>query len=133
MKKITITEIPQDGLEGYYWLSNAEKPEVLERERGDKFEPPTKNNPFIAEALLYDREKNISYHILHAGEYSVFRYDLDNLPPGAKLCEVEYLPHRLGEVKKVCFKQLWVPEADSLCEGMEVLNMKALIFTGFKK
>jgi CRISPR type III-associated protein (TIGR04423 family) len=44
-----------------------------------------------------------------------------------------YLPHRLEGVKKVHFKQVWLPVTDDNGEGMEVLTLKAIVFCGFNK
>ena len=129
--KITMDEIPEDvNFEGYYWLSDQDRPVVL-------FDAPFKksntNNPFIIEALLYDPIANASYHVRHTGEYHVHKYSLNDLPETAEIQDVEFLPHRLEKVRKVFFKQIWMPEKDPYCEGMAVLTMKALVFTGFEK
>ncbi len=84
--------------------------------------------------MLWCESEKISVHVRHTGKYHIHEFDLNILIDGKnKLVEKEYLPHRLENVKKVCFKQLWVPEADPLCDNMEVLTMKAQIFTGFIK
>lgn len=92
----------------------------------------TKENPFVIEALLWNAEEDISIMVRHTGKYHIQEFKLKELPVGHELIEKVYLPHRLGDkVEHVCFKQLWIPEPDALCEGMEVMTMKALIFTGF--
>jgi CRISPR type III-associated protein (TIGR04423 family) len=126
-----INELNNIKFEGYVWLSNSEKPIILPKENVDFSKYEEGKNPFIVEALLYSREQNKSVIIRHTGKYHIYEYDLNNLPDGAVLEDVEYLPHRLDGVKKVCFKQLWLPEEDENCEKMKVLKMKALIFTGF--
>jgi len=126
-----ITEIPKMSFEGYIWMSDREQPEVLHNKTFD-FSTITLN-PFIIEALLYNATDNISIHIQHTGQYQIYEYNLKQFPH-EQLVPKEYLPHRLGEnVKKVIFKQLWIPETDDNCEGMEVLTLKAVVFCGFIK
>ena len=124
-----LKQIPQGNYEGYIWMSDQKNPEILNGETFDFSRITT--NPFIIEALLFDKENNKSIHIRHTGKYYIHTIDLNNLPQDSELVETEYLPHRLENVKKVCFKELWVPEDDPLCEGWPVLTMKALIFVGF--
>ncbi len=134
MKVEKLNELKQipDGIafDGYVWLSDKKKPEVL---RGEPFNfSDIEQNPFVVEALLYNAENEVSYHIRHAGRYHIHKYDLKNLSEGIKAEDVAYLPHRLDGVTKCKFKQIWIPEEDSYCEGMEVLTMKALVFVGFE-
>lgn len=125
-----LSEIKNRKYSGYIWMSNAKQPKMLYSE---EFDFSTIGiNPFIIEGLLYNEEENISITISHTGKYHIHEFDLNDLPEGAELEDIEYLPHRLNGVDKVCFKQLWVPEKDENCENWPVLKMKALIFTGFK-
>ena len=125
-----LSEIKNRKYSGYIWMSDKKNPVVLNNEEFDF--SVIGINPFIMEALLYCEEENISLTIRHTGKYHINEIDLNNLPKGAELEDVEYLPHRLNGVDKVCFKQLWVPEEDKNCKGLPVLKMKALVFTGFK-
>jgi len=127
-----INEIKSRKYEGYVWLSNADKPIVLPKEEFDFSTIKENDNPFIVEALLYCKEENVSVTIRHTGKYHINEFDLNNLQEGAVLEKVQYLPHRLDNIEKVNFKQLWLPEKDENCLNMEVLKMKALIFTGFE-
>ncbi len=129
-KKIEIKDIPDNiPFEGYVWMSDETKPKVLQNKL---FACDTiGTNPFVIEGLLWDKKNKVSYHITHSGKYYVYRYNLTDLPSGAQFEEVNYLPHQLDGVNMCKFKQLWVPEKDPLCEDMQVLVMKALIFVGF--
>ena len=128
-----INEIKNRKYEGYIWFSDKEKPLVLRDEEYDFFVHSENENPFIVEALLYNKEQNISVIIRHTGKYHVNEFDLKALKEeGAVFEEVKYLPHRLDGIDKVNFKQLWLPEPDEHCKDMEVLKMQALIFTGFE-
>ncbi len=124
----TITAIPKREYEGYIWGSDAKKPKVY---CGNEKIGISENEGYIIEALLYCKKDNASLHIRHSGEYHIHEYNLDKLPEGAELKEIGYLSHSLNGVEKVCFKQLWLPKKDPNCENMEVLKMKALVFTGF--
>lgn len=126
-----ITNIPKRKYDGYVWFSDQKEPVTL-IQKEYSFED-TKENPFVIEALLWNTEEEISIMVRHTGKYHIQEFKLNELPAGHELVEKVYLPHRLGDkVKHVCFKQLWIPEKDPFCEEMEVMTMKALIFTGFK-
>jgi CRISPR type III-associated protein (TIGR04423 family) len=128
-----LNELNNIEFEGYVWLSDQEEPIILNNQTFDFSKYEEGSNPFIIEALLFDKTKNKSIHITHTGRYHINdEFDLDNLKEGSELEPVEYLPHRLDGVDKVCFKQLWIPEKDEYCDNLPVLKMKALIFTGFK-
>ena len=124
-----LSEIKTRKYSGYIWMSDAKEPKMLSNERFDF--STVGINPFIVEALLFSEEDNISLNIKHTGKYQINEVDLNNLPEGSELKDVEYLPHRLKEVKKVCFKQLWIPEEDTNCNDLLVLKMKLLVFVGF--
>ncbi len=131
-----LSEIKNRKYSGYIWMSDAKEPNVLNQEKFDFASIGI--NPFIIEALLYCEEEKVSLTIRHTGKYHINEIDLNSLPEGAELENVEYLPHRLTDkekgidVDKVQFKQLWIPEKDENCENLPVLKMKALVFTGFK-
>jgi CRISPR type III-associated protein (TIGR04423 family) len=127
-----LNEIPKIAFEGYIWKSDESTPEMLRNVISD-FENIS-TNPFIIEGLLYNKEHQISIHIQHTGNYQIAEYDLNALKEeGAVLEEKEYLPHRLTDVSKVNFQQVWMEEKDPLCEKIPVLKMKAVVFCGFNK
>jgi len=125
-----LSEIKHRKYTGYIWMSDQKTPEVLINE---EFDFSTIGlNPFIVEALLYNKEEDISLTIRHTGKYHINEINLKKLPEGAELVDVAYLPHRIEGVDKVQFKQLWIPEDDENRNDLPVLKMKALAFTGFK-
>jgi CRISPR type III-associated protein (TIGR04423 family) len=126
----TLNEIPTLSFEGYIWMSDQEQPKILNNEIYDF--KSIAANPFIIEALLYNEKENRSIHIQHTGEYQIYEYDL-NQYSSEQLSQKDYLPHRLEGVRKVNFKQIWLPESDDNSEGMEVLTLKAIVFCGFNK
>ncbi len=133
IKKYTkLNEIPSEKYEGYIWLSDQEKPEVI---RNTTFDFNTiGTNPFIIEALLFDEKNHKSIHITHDGSYSIFEYDLSILKSNPEeQVKKEYLPHRLDGVDKVHFVQVWREENDLLCNDLPVLTLQATVFCGFKK
>lgn len=131
---MTLSEIPARKYTGYIWLSDKEKPIVLINKTHDFSKVDV--NPFIIEALLWNEEEQVSVMVRHSGRYHVHEYKIKELKQSGELVNKEYLPHQLEHsdktVKKVKFKQVWLPEKDPLCEGMEVLTMKALVFTGLE-
>lgn len=132
MKPITkLSDIPSKLYTGYVWFSDKAAPKVLHNEHFDFGQVGL--NPFLIEALLWNETDNTSLIVRHTGKYHIYEYDLKNLPEGYELVDKKYLPHRLeNNIEKVNFKQLWLPEPDPHSDGMMVLTMKALIFTGFK-
>ena len=130
IKHQSLSDIPNLPYEGYVWMSDEKDPKVLNKESFDFNTIGT--NPFVIEALLYNKAQNISIHIQHTGEYQIFEYHLNDFSK-ENLVEKDYLPHRLDGVKNVSFKQIWLPEPDENCAGMDVLNLKAIVFCGFKK
>lgn len=128
-KHHTLDTLPNLNYQGYIWFSDADKPIVLKDETYDF--STISVNPFIIEALLYNEQKEVSIHIQHADNYQITEYHLNHFDK-AEVADVEYLPHRLSGVEKVKFKQIWLPEPEENCQGMEVLNLKAIVFCGFK-
>ena len=125
-----LTEIPAFKYEGYVWMSDAKEPKVLNHESFD-FES-IKTNPFVIEALLYSPDEEVSIHVQHTGDYQIYAYSLKEFSQ-SEIYEKEYLSHRLEDVSRLKFKQLWLPNTDTNCEGMEVLTLKAIVFCGFLK
>lgn len=125
-----LTEIQERMYEGYIWYSNQEEPKIL----NDEAFHFTENhmNPFVIEALLYNKSDRISVMVRHTGKYTIHETSINNLPEGSILEEKSFLTHRLTNITKAYFKQLWIPEKDIYCSNMEVLKLKAIIFTGFK-
>lgn len=124
-----LNQIPTLDYEGYVWFSNDEYPKKPN-------EVDFKNigqNPFIQEALLFSKKENVSVMVRHTGDYHISEFHLNEFPKKYEMIEKQYYPHRLGfNDKRVCISQLWIPEPDPNCEGMEVLTLKAHLFTGFK-
>ena len=127
-KETILKKIIEKNYVGYIWGSNSKEPIVLNAKHVSIADIDVKG--YIIEALLYCEEDNTSLIIRHSGKYHMHEFKLDEFGE-ENLLDVEYLPHRLNGVEKVCFKQLWLPEQDEHCEDMEVLKMKALVFTGF--
>lgn len=129
----TINNIPDQVFTGYYWLSNKEEPELLIDAVFPKDKFGEGVNPFCIEALLYSESKGISIHIQHTGIYLVHAFDLNKLD-GLKIIDKTFLPHKLENVKKVKFKQVWEDEPliFDAEESMPTLKPTALIFCGFK-
>lgn len=130
--KIKINEIPLSSTyQGYLWWSDEDKPCVYKDELLTDL-PAGPANPFIIEGNLWDKVNQKSYSIRFVdGEYRVNAFDLNALD-GNECIQKEYLPNRLEKIKKLCFKEFWLPEKDELCEGMEVLKPAMTVFTGFQ-
>lgn len=126
-----LSAIPKRKYVGYIWMSDKEEPIVLKQPTEFDFSEIS-INPFVQEALLYSEGEKVSVMVRHTGGYHISEFYLDKFPKRYELVEKQYYPHRLGfDDKKVCISQLWLPEEDPNCEEMEVLTLKAHIFTGF--
>lgn len=128
-----ISQIPDFKFTGYYWWSDSETPEMLFEQSFPKDQILTSINPFCVEALLYSKEKGVSIHIQHTGHYQVTAFDNQALQ-GMETKKKEYIPHKLEQVKKVLFTQVWEEvqlEVDELTH-FPTLKPTALIFSGFK-
>jgi CRISPR type III-associated protein (TIGR04423 family) len=132
VKYKSLSEIPSASYDGYIWMSNEDKPKLL-----NKVDFSDRNltlNPFIVEGLLFDEENNKSIHITHDGDYTITVFDINKFTkPTFEVVEKKYLPHRLDGVNKVCFKQIWMEKAEENSADFPVLKLQATIFSGFKK
>ena len=125
----SLDRIPEGSYEGYVWASDCETP--VRVHSGMPVPPPPP--AFVKEALLWDEEKRLSVHVCHDGNNRIACHDLGlPLPEGAVLQHVEYLAHRVPDAEKLRFTRYLETEFDPLCEGMEVLVLKATVFTGVK-
>jgi len=125
-----INHVPEGSYTGYYWLSNAEKPQ---RVNGNfPSETFTEKLPFIVEGNIYDEANQRSISIRHNGEKHVInQYNLDDLS-GYEKNPVAFIGHRLLEKGKVKFWEIWKEEEDPLCTGMKTLRPYARVFVGFE-
>lgn len=113
---------------GYYWVSDMPEPEEI---KGAFNFDESKVNPFIIEGMLYDKTNNRSIMIKHTGRYIITQVDLEELTSDCEIADKVYIGYK--PKGKHLYKQIWLPESDVLCEGMNVLKLKAIVFTGFKK
>ena len=116
---------------GYLWYSNEKKPQILQGEEFE-LEIAENKNPFINEGQLYDGKTSVSIKYVD-GQYLMKTYEVKPEDLGKNNQNVvrkEYIADFDG-VGKLVFLQYWKPATDSLCEGMNVLQPKELVFVGF--
>lgn len=136
-KKITIDKRLK--YEGYLWYSDAQEPTIFNGNELTEDICSDQNPviPFIIEGYL--RTGNDSYSIrMIDGEYRINHFVVpDSKEPYTEYSLVSYLPNRFEcsdvKIDKLNFALHWGRQADELCEGMEVLVPKELIFIGFEK
>ncbi len=135
----TITELAELNLnvQGYYWMSNARKPEVFSSVdlnsiiNSDDFK--SGKIPFVIEARWYDENKRTSVHIDFVdGEYKVFVYDLDTHDLKAEN-QKQYEAHDLGDFNVILISDTWMEEEDPYCNTFPVLVPGPSVFSGLKK
>jgi len=120
---------------GYLWLSDQTNPEEYHSKSDiSNFlkEVSDDTNPFIIEGNLYSEDAKKSYSIKYVDcKHIVVEYDLSKVPDSWKEDMKKFIPNRL-KASKIVFLQYWKPQEDEFCEGMEVLQPAALVFTGFE-
>lgn len=140
-----IDKIAEANYQGYYWLSDANTPCVLNGEAPFHHDLNPEANPFIIEAQLYDPVNRVSYSVKYIdGKYVAHRWDnVDrDMADGENYILHKYYPNRLEKEEQAImlhFIQHWVAERDPACagdmdnpdSGMSVLQPKELIFVGF--
>lgn len=120
----TIEGCQVDGWEGYYWLSDQDRPCAIISTsdlEGNELS-------YVVEALLQQGDHRL--HIVHVGEgHQITHYDLSMVPSDAQVDMQDYYSHRLDH-GRIRFRRIWLPEKDDLCDGLPVLRMKAFVFDG---
>lgn len=132
--------------EGYLWYSNEKEPKVFDgNEMVPEINLDEKENPFIIEGNLWDEDGKKSIMIRYVdGKYIVCRTQVNeeelkgissSQAYGSDIATTrkDYLAHRIGGVKCLCFLQYWQAEPDKMCVGMQVLRPSKLVFIGFDK
>lgn len=126
-----INKIPEAVYQGYYWMSDQDKPTTLNSNTFSN-QLDASINPFIIEAQLYDEATRTSISVKYVdGEYVANSYLLPENASTDEYTKQIYIAHRLEGVSRLLFYRHWMAERDELCEGMEVLKPKELIFAGF--
>jgi len=128
---LSIDEIPENNYHGYLWMSDKNTPLIIDGTI--PYDQLRKNNPFIVEGNLISTDRTISITIRNAGNVNIIKlFDIKKLNE-VSFTENIYVVHRLDDYKHVCFNQYWLPEADPLCEGFEVLKPAFQVFMGLVK
>ena len=120
-------KIEKSKYQGYLWYSNAKEPQIIEN-KDFELEIEDTENPFIIEGQLYDGTKSISIKYVD-GKYVVKTYMVSELK--GEVQQQVFYSNRMQH-KQLLFSQYWREEPDALCEGMNVLQPKELVFVGFK-
>lgn len=139
-KKIVIPQ--SDSYEGYYWMSDSDKPVIVSGGLPKELETlDPMCNPFVIEAQLYDKAGNVSYSVKYIdGQYHIYKFSevADQLTVATgkydHITLKKYQSHRM-DGRKLLFLQYWDAEDDPLCAGdkpMPVLQPGALVFVGFE-
>lgn len=126
-----INKIPEAIYQGYFWMSDKDKPTTLSNKNFSN-QLDASLNPFIIEAQLYNEATRTSISVKYVdGQYIANSYQLPENVNTDEYTEQVYTAHRLEGVTRLLFYRHWVAENDELCEGMKVLKPKELIFAGF--
>lgn len=127
--QINIKDIPAFNFEGYYWYSNAQKPNIHEHSPIDQ--SIFTDFPFVIEANFYAHEEQISISVKHIdGAYYIMKYDLSNISDLKKRAK-HYEGHDLGGKNFLLYED-WSPVADPLLEDMAALQPSGIAFIGFQ-
>lgn len=133
MKTEKINNIPAGSYEGYYWLSNADKPVVIDG-YFNGLRLNSDDNPFVIEAQLFDRENNVSFSVKYVdGKYYAYCYKLNDATDDKEEVKVQkYCSNQMDDHQWLYFLQYWRTESDKLCDGMDVLQPAEMVFVGFE-
>lgn len=133
MKTEKINNIPAGSYEGYYWLSNADKPVVIDG-YFNGLRLNSDDNPFVIEAQLFDRENNVSFSVKYVdGKYYAYCYNLNDATGDKEEVKVQkYCSNQMDDHQWLYFLQYWRTESDELCDGMDVLQPAEMVFVGFE-
>ncbi|MBQ7691821.1 MAG: TIGR04423 family type III CRISPR-associated protein [Muribaculaceae bacterium] len=132
MKQITIDQIDYSAQwTGYYWMSDQDRPEVLENVVLEKTLLQQKL-PFVVEAQLTCGTCSLSIRNVD-GRCRITEYDAADLNDPNNSEEETFISLRMGN-RRLCFKRRWqeTADVDNLCMGMTTLLPAGLMFTGFK-
>ena len=128
---IKITNIPDFLFDGYFWFSDAEKPQVIIAKKIDK--SIFSSMPFAIEANFYAPKEQVSIQARNIdGDYQIIKFSLK----GVTEKPLRYIGHDLEkEGKKFDFLMLeaWeeVEDQDNLLEAMKTLQPTWAAFAGF--
>ncbi len=126
---IHIPSLPAGNFEGYYWYSNADKPEL--HLSGTIDAAIFTDMPFVIEANFYDKDQQISVSVRNFdGQYHIVQYNLAQRANGVELEEVQYEGHDL-EDRNYLMQEAWQPVVDDLLAGMKALQPAWAAFAGF--
>lgn len=120
---------PGSSVQGYFWLSNSERPVIVDGAFSglsllDYY------NPFVIEAQLYDKATQMSYSIKYVdGQYFVQKIKVtEQIINDAK----SYIS-KWDDNERLLFTTTWLKKQDPLCCNMGVLVPADFIFVGFKR
>lgn len=144
----SINNIPEGSYSGYYWMSDATRPEVLSGgQDAESFKKikvlkdllaNPESNPFVIEAQLYDSGNDRSLSVKYIdGKYYVKEYtgmkdDTKSNDKDLRIVHKRYYANRM-DGKELHFLQYWRGEDDSLCAGeMKILQPAEMVFVGIQ-
>ncbi len=142
----TIDILPDAPCVGYYWMSDATDPIVIESKVDHHPEKlpmklkevleDSKSNPFVVEAQLFYPKELLSVGIRYVdGDYVITKKTVakeDMLEGGSEMVSLRrYAAHRMPG-KRLLFLQYWEASKDKFCAEMDVLQPKEMAFIGFE-
>ena len=140
MGRISIDNIDKSlPYEGYIWMSDKENPEVYDNQAVTL--PSDGENPFVAEGMLYNKEKGLSYSIKYVdGQYFVQEFLVSESDVTNKDNEVKVFESNRMDGRKLKFLRYWeeVLDKDNYKDkdnpdGLPVLTLTKTVFIGFEK
>jgi CRISPR type III-associated protein (TIGR04423 family) len=136
-EKIQISNLrSNETYTGYYWLSDADHPVILENQ------PITYTpvlNPFIIEGHLFSEKDNASISVRHIdGQYLIYKMFWETAMPEDIISEGTYTylagsSFKKSGIKTLRFRRYWQEHRRENCAGMAVLEPGPVGFIGFGK
>ena len=114
------------GYQGYIQYSN--RPIDKKTDIFIKDEPKVElNGGFIYEAHFCNGNQSISVKQINDSWY-IDETDISNIPEN----DTEEFISEIQGIPKIKMAQIWEKEKDALCENMEVMKLKKVVFAGFE-
>ncbi len=118
-----------EDVQGYYWFSNSELPVVVDG-HFNGLNLSDYITPFIIEAQLYNRGKQVSYSVKYIdGHYYIQETNVTE----QTINDAKSFISKWDDNLNLLFTTRWIKKPDSLCCNMDVLMPANCIFVGFKR
>jgi len=131
-KSIDVADIPEGNYQGYYWLSDAQKPELHENESIDPLLFEQGKVPFVVEGNFYCKDKMISLQVKNRdGNCHIAQIDVSDMDE-IKRYDCSHLKEKIGYTQYKMIEHWEAVAGGSYLADMETLEPTWSAFVGFE-